>query len=235
MYTLNAFGQRVPMKPLRLRLLTDEEQKAADKAAADKKAADDKAEADRKAAEQQSLGFPAETPLEQMTSEQREAYWKHHARKHEDAVKARSDYDQLKKDSEELAKLKLEGASEQEKALALAREEARREGENIGAERYLGDAVKANFRVATGLKPDDVDKAFAHVDVKSFIAADGSIDQTALTEFASTFGTKEQGDGSRNPVREALSGQQRAGGTSGGGGSIAELQKAREEKLAGKQ
>ncbi|GIT80188.1 hypothetical protein LLS1_18570 [Leifsonia sp. LS1] len=220
MFRTNAFGQRINCLP-RLRFIDGEP---------DKGGGDDgnKGGGD--------LGFPADTPLTEMTVEQREAYWKQQARKHESTAKSRQDYDQLKADSEELAKLKKDGQTDQEKALEEAREEARREGENLGAERYLKDAVTARFGALTGKSQEDVDKAFAHIDVHSFVGQDGAIDNDALTEFASTFGTNDNGGGSSqqiDPVKAALE-RQRGGGTGGGdgSGSIQAIREAAREKLA---
>jgi hypothetical protein len=222
MFRTNAFGQRINCMP-RLRFIDGEPDKGGG-GDDDNKGGDD-------------LGFPANTPLTEMTVEQREAYWKHQARKHESTAKSRQDYDQLKADSEELAQLKKDGQTDQEKALEQAREEARREGENLGAERYLRDAVTARFGALTGKSVEDVDKAFAHIDVHSFIGQDGAIDNDALTEFASSFGTNGNGGGSSSqqidPVKAAL--ERQSGGGNGGGdgsGSIQALREAAREKLA---
>lgn len=205
------------------------EEIAAEKAAADKTAAD-KAAAD-KAALEASRGFPAETPIEQMTAEQQAAYWKFQARKHENEAKSRADYDQLKAASEELAQLKAANQTEQEKALNEARDEARRQGEVIGAERYLKDAVMGRFQALTGKSDDDVAKAFAHVDAHSFVDDQGDLDVDALTEFAGTFGAANTGTPA-DPVKAALE-RQRTGAAAGGSGSgsITEMRKARLEKL----
>jgi hypothetical protein len=221
MFRTNAFGQRIICMP-RLRFIEGEPDKGGAGGEEEKKGGED-------------LGFPANTPLTEMSVEQREAYWKHQARKHESTVKSRQDYDQFKADSEELAKLKKDGQTEQEKALEEAREEARRQGENLGAERYLKDAVTARFEALTGKSSEDVAKAFAHIDVHSFIGQDGAIDNDALTEFASTFGTSSGGSGSQqiDPVKAALE-RQRGGGTGGGdgSGSITAIREAAREKLA---
>lgn len=198
-----------------------EEKAAAEKAAADKLVAD-------KAADDAKNGFPSETAVDDMTPDQQVAYWKHQARKHEKASKSHADYDQLKQDAEELAKLKAANATDREKEV----EEARREGENLGAERYLKDAVKGHFRAATGKNPDEVDKAFEHIDAKSFVDAQGDVDVEKLEEFAKSFGGS--GDSNKNsqddPVKAAIE-RQRQGGGGSGSGSIEEIRKARLEKL----
>lgn len=217
MFRTNAFGQRITCMP-RLRFLETDD---ADKGGGGNEGGED-------------LGFPANTPLTEMTVEQREAYWKHQARKHEKTVKDRQDYDQLKAKAAELEQLRAAQQTDAEKELEQAREEARREGENLGAERYLKDAVTARFEALTGKSAEDVEKAFAHIDVHSFIGQDGAIDNDALTEFASTFGTNGNGGSQQtDPVRAALE-RQRGGGAGGGdgSGSIQAIREAAREKLA---
>lgn len=203
-------------------------EQAAAKAAADKAAAD-------KAAADAANGFPSDTPIEQMTADQQVAYWKHKARKHENENKSKADYDQLKADSDELAKLKLASASDQDKAVAEAAEKARREGEAIGADRYLKEAVKARFQALTGKSDEEVEAAFGHVDAGSFRDDKGEIDLEALKTFAAAFGTSQTTTTTTtDPVREAM--ERRGGGSGGtGSGSIAEMKEARKEKLAGKK
>jgi len=167
-----------------------------------------------------------------MTTDQQVAYWKFQARKHENEAKSRADYDDLKAKADELAQLKAANQTEQEKALEEAREAARREGENIGAERYLKDAVMGRFQALTGKSEEDVTKAFAHVDAHSFVNDKGDLDVDALKEFASTFGVASTQGTPADPVKAALE-RQRTGSAAGGSGSgsISEMRKARLEKL----
>src|SRR5215218_296038 len=50
-------------------------------------------------------GFPADTPVTEMTTEQQAAYWKHQSRKHEERARSREDYDDLKAKAAKLEKL----------------------------------------------------------------------------------------------------------------------------------
>lgn len=181
----------------------------------------------------QDLGFPADTAVAEMTSDQQIAYWKHHSRQHEARAKSRADYDQLKADSEELARLRAENQTEAERALAEAREEARREGENLGAARYLADAVKAKFQHLTGKSDEEVATAFAHVNAQSFTTDQGDIDSAALTAFAATFGaTAGPQTPPLDPIRAAMEQQQQNPGVTSGG-SIAEMARQRVAELQG--
>lgn len=204
--------------------------KTPEEIAAEQQAAADKAAAD-KAAQEAANGFPAETPLDQMTVEQREAYWKFQARKHEGTVKSRADYDDLKAKADELETLKAASATQAEKDL----EEARRQGENIGAGRYLKAAVEGRFQALTGKSDEEIATIFAHADAQSFTDDQGLIDTEKLKSYAATFGTKDaqQQQLPHDPVAAAIAAQRQAAG-GGNTGSIAEMQRQRVEELKSK-
>lgn len=178
------------------------------------------------------LGFPANTPWRDMTAEQQSAYWRHQSQGWEQRAKGRDDYDTIKAERDRLAAANL---TDEQRAAQEAIDEARRDGENTGAERYLSAAVRAHFQRLTGLDDEKTTTAFRHVRPESFTDQQGEIDTTALQEFASTFGT-DGGAGSGTPTDPILQQQQRqqqpgAGGTP----SIAEATRQREEELrAGK-
>lgn len=178
----NAFGQLVQSPRLRFAKDDPSDKTGGDK---DQKSKDDK---DDKSKSDDDLGFPKDTPIAEMTPAQEAAYWKFQSRKHELEAKSRKDYDQLKAEAEELRVLKAKNATEDEKAL----EQARQEGENIGAQRYLKDAVKGHFRALTGMSKDDVDDAFDHVDASSFVDKGGDVDVDAIEKFANTFGIRQE-------------------------------------------
>ena len=204
----NMLGEICTIRPFRLRYLTDEE----------------------KAANLTEHGFPAETKVEDMENDaQRAAYWRDQSKKQQKKTEG-IDLDKLKKDSEDLEKLRKANLDDQEKALEEARDEARREGENIGAGRYLTDAVKAKFQTLTGKTDEETETVFAHVDPKSFTDDSGAIDAVKLKAYADTFGTKSgSGNQSDDPVAAALARQRAAGG--GLGSSIAEKRKETRESL----
>jgi hypothetical protein len=83
------------------------EQAAAAQAAAAKAAAE-KAAAERAAAEAEEAqrGFPAGTPVDQMTTAQQAAYWKDQSKKQQKIADGRSDYDVLRAAADELAQRK---------------------------------------------------------------------------------------------------------------------------------
>jgi hypothetical protein len=177
----------------------------------------------------EELGFPDATPLTEMTAEQQTAYWKHKARKHEDLNKQRADYDDLKARAKRADELEQASQTEQEKALQQAREEARREGENLGASRYLADAIRADLRASTGKSNEDLAPVMGVIDTSKFVKDDGDIDSEKLAEFAATFGisTPQQ---STDPARAALA-RNRTTSTQKNVGSVNERRRQRAEEL----
>jgi hypothetical protein len=173
--------------------------------------------------------FPPDTRVADMTEAQKTEYWRHKARKHEKASKDRADYDAIK---QELDDLKAAGLTQEQKDRQAAIDEARLQGENIGAEKHLRTAVQSKFQFLTGKSDDDVAKAFERVDPKAFLDDKGEIDQAALKDFAELFGTNAGGNGNSttDPVRDAIE-RQRLGGGTGSAGSIKEMQKQRYEQL----
>lgn len=198
MFRTNAFGQRTYCQP-RLRFLEGEEGGEGGEATTE-------------------TGFPANTPLEQMNVEQQLAYWKHNARKHENTVKARSDYDQLKADAAELAQLKQANATAEEQAL----EEARRQGENIGAARYVKAAVRGEIRAtAPHLKVEQVDELLSIIDPSAVIRDDGEVDADKIGKIISSFAPADKQETPGDSYSETIKQTRHASGA----GSIAELKK----------
>lgn len=201
---------------------TPEEIAAEAAAKAAKDAAD--AAAAQKAAADAARGFPSDTAVDDMTPQQQAAYWRDQSKKQQKIAEDRKDYDDLKEKADKLAKIEADNATDQEKAL----EDARRQGENIGAERYLKDAVMGRFQALTGKTDDEVATTFAHVDPSSFTDDKGEIVAEKLKAFADTFGTPA-GSKQEDVVAAALARQRAAGG--GSGSSIQEKRKATRESM----
>lgn len=87
-------------------------------------------------------GFPESTPLAQMTAEQREAYWKHQARKHEQRARERADYDDLKAKAAKLDEIEAANKSELEKERE-ARQRAEEQAKTLAREKLRSDVAAA--------------------------------------------------------------------------------------------
>jgi len=93
-------------------------------------------------------GFPAGTPVADMTAEQQVAYWKDKARKHEERNRGYSDYDALKQKASEFDKLTEAQKSDLEKAQAEA-EKFRTE-----AQQLQGQMLRTTVAATKGLPAD---------------------------------------------------------------------------------
>lgn len=118
------------------------------------------------------LGFPAETPLAEMTAEQQAAYWKHKARKHESRAKGAEDYDQIKA---ELDQLKAERMSESEKAIEDAKKEARAEAASEFGPKMAG-AVLRTALASRGIEAEEIESKLSYVDFAKFLDNNGDVD-----------------------------------------------------------
>lgn len=129
-------------------------------------------------------GFPGGTPVEAMNPTQQAAYWRHHARKHEDRAK---ESDAWRKANEatvaEHARMVEANRTESEKALAAATATARAEGERAGRAETIPQLVAAEFRAATGLTAENVADLLAPLDKTYFLAQDGSVDTAKVTDY----------------------------------------------------
>lgn len=114
-------------------------------------------------------GYPDKTPVKDMPVDQQAAYWKHHARKHEERANAAADYDAVKAEN---ARLKAATQTDAEKAIDAAKEEGRAE---VRAE-TLPNLVKAEFRAvaANKIPQDRLADIVAPLDLTKFLSADGS-------------------------------------------------------------
>lgn len=135
-------------------------------------------------------GYPADTPLTDMSAEQREAYWKHYARTHEQTAKDRGDYDAVKAENERLRALTL---TTEQKAIEDAKTEGRQAGLAEASQKFGAQLVAAEFR---GLLGGRLNKADGTVDADrlaalvaglnpaAYLADDGSVKTDALKAWA---------------------------------------------------
>lgn len=135
-------------------------------------------------------GFPANTPLEQMTVEQREAYWKHHARKHEDRAKQFGDLTpaqlaELREKASRADALDEELASDKDKAVNEAKKAAKAEADAA----YQPRLVRTEFRAALkGRVPDEhleqrLTSITEPLDLSKFLNDAGDVDTAKVTAF----------------------------------------------------
>lgn len=137
-------------------------------------------------------GFPKDTPLEQMTTEQQLAYWKHHSRKWENRASERKDYDELKRENQ---RLKEQTQTEAEKAI----EDARKEGKSEADKEWAVKAARSEVRgmlSGRGLEGDELDDALTFVDFNQFLDDNGDVDSVKVQRYTDTVApqkTRQQG------------------------------------------
>jgi len=169
-------------------------------------------------------GFPANTPLEQMTAEQREAYWKHYARRNEDRVKAfgkltPEELTTLREKASQVDALTAASRSDMEKAVDEARQTTQREADA----KYLPLLAETAFRVAIGDRrpQNEVDDFIADLNLSRFLTDDGQVDTakvlSRVEQFAPATGNRRSpagptvfGLGAPTPQRPAPGEQGRA-------------------------
>jgi len=125
-------------------------------------------------------GYPDHTPLEQMNAEQREAYWRYQARKHESTIKAAGDLGELQRKAGEFDRITAEQASEIDKARATAREEGKAEGRTESQVLIAEYALRGSL---SHVAPDVRDTLLGRVNLQSFVGTDGRPDEQAIASF----------------------------------------------------
>jgi hypothetical protein len=152
----------------------------------------------------EEFAFPANTQLAEMNPAQQIEYWRHKARKHESAVKSRSDYDALKTKAEQYDRLEQASKTEHERALEEAKKVAREEGKAESAKENLPKLVRAKFEaVAAGrivdaegrLDTKRLDALLEPLDMSRFITDSGDVDTDKVLAFVETAAPKDDRNG----------------------------------------
>ena len=142
----------------------------------------DPQQADPQPAQQpaEDKGFPADTPLAEMSVEQREAYWKDKSRKHENRAKERIDPAEYQRVLEQLQQQQRADETEHEAALREAREAAAAEAVQGFHTQTAASMARMALR-AKGVQDDDEVKAFIEeTNFATFIGEGGTVDEERL-------------------------------------------------------
>lgn len=133
-----------------------------------------------------NLGFPADTPVKDMSIDQQAAYWKHYARQHEERAKPFKDLtpealQALRDKADQHDALERELMSDKDKAVATARDEATAETTAKFAEKL----VKAEFKSASAgrLDADRLNAILAPLDLTKFLDKSGDVDEAKVTAY----------------------------------------------------
>jgi hypothetical protein len=148
-------------------------------------------------------GFPAGTPVNEMTVDQQAAYWKHQSRNWENKAKSHNDYDQVKTELEQLRTAQM---SDADKAIADARAEAEKAG-RAAAQRELGSKiVDAHVQAAVTaerITKDQAETILEGLDRTKYLTETGDVDTDKLAAYlavvapAKKSGKADHGQGNR--------------------------------------
>lgn len=175
-------------------------------------------------------GYPTSTPLTEMTVEQREAYWRHQSKKHEQTWKSVIDRnltpEQVLEMQQRLDEVNRERMSDHEKQVADARREATAEATAQFAPRLARAAVEAALARA-GVPEDRIDNEIEWTDLSKFLTPKGDVDTGMVSQFAESRRAPKAAaddDGSSKKKFPDMGGGKR--------GPLHESAKARAEKVA---
>lgn len=142
---------------------------------------DDRSVSEKEPTGEEEDGYPKGTPTAEMTPEQREAYWKSLARKHEKQSKTlERERSVLQQERDELKKVT---ETEFDRQIREAREEAARETRT----EIQKSTVQAMYRMAlrnNGVKDEAIDSIVEEVNFSVFTTTDGEIDDERLVQSA---------------------------------------------------
>ena len=142
------------------------------------------------------LGYPANTPVAEMTAEQQAAYWRNQSQKHEGRYKnlvGDRSFDDVRADLDAYAEHQRSQQTPAEQAITAAREAGRAEAIAEANSKAATAIFRASLQ-AQGHSEDDVDQLVANFAVTNFVK-DGDVDTDALATFAKRFtpaGTAEE-------------------------------------------
>lgn len=138
-----------------------------------------------------ALGFPAKTPIAEMTDKQQSAYWRNESKKQQRIAESRADYDQNKADAEAYRAHKAEQQTPSEKAINDAKLEAKKE--------VAGDAAVQSLRAilsSRGKDDAELNDLLEFVSADRFVTTDGKVDHQKVTTYADKLApTGSQGGG----------------------------------------
>lgn len=148
-------------------------------------------------------GFPANTPLAEMTDAQRAAYWRAQSRKQQRLAESRRDRDELAERARLWDEHQRAQQSPAEQALEQAREQARAEA-RAEAAAQVTTAYLASGLEARGRSSEDVAALLEGVDPARFVGEDGQPDRARISAYVDRLAAPRQrvdtGGGRRGAV-----------------------------------
>jgi hypothetical protein len=157
-------------------------------------------------------GFPADTPVAEMTDKQQAAYWRYQSRKHEGQAKSSAaELADLRPKAKQYDDLAAASRTEHERALDEAKAQARAEADRDAALKIAA----AEMRVAAKGRIDDAKLAavLEPIDMSKFLADDNTVDTARVAAFVDGIAPAQQAGGAKSP--DMGQGRREAGTASG--------------------
>lgn len=169
-------------------------------------------------------GFPADTPLVEMTGEQREAYWKYQSRKHEDTKKSLEKVlgDLKPEDITRLQEIEgkyntlVESSSQEQTDHADALAQAKEQGAAEERKKFAPTLLDLEIRDLLGERydADRLKTLLPALNIDTFFNAEGEVDGDAVKGcFDTLFPAVSSGDSSNPPARKKHGGHGAGDGT----------------------
>lgn len=185
-------------------------------------------------------GFPDNTPLEDMTEEQRTAYWKYHSRKHEQTLRDLGDVEELKRNAQAWTDHEKNRDKNQESLdtqIAQARAEGKAEGRNEAMRESGLNTVKDLFKAKVGDRrtEEELDEFLEDVDLARFLKSDHTIDTDKIDSKVKLFAPIPEDKNPRPPHQQRRSTSTHQGHREGEGQTGVAAGKALFEEFSGKK
>jgi hypothetical protein len=174
-------------------------------------------------------GYPANTPVAEMTVAQQAAYWKHQSRRHEERAKPFKDVtpeqlSELREKAKRQDELEHELSSETEKQVTAARDTTAKEKDG----HYQPLLAETAFRVAIGDRKTDaeIDEFLAELNLGAFLT-EGKVNTAKVLaraqQFAPATGNQQQRKGPTVTGHGSNGNSGNDKNVKTGGGSVAEI------------
>lgn len=179
----------------------------------------------------EDLGFPANTPTEQMTPEQQAAYWRNQSKtqqKRAERFAALGDFDTVKKALDDAEASRQAALTDQQKAVEAAQSAAKAAGYEEARDKFARPAVAAILLARTKRADEKDEDASARVkgvvdalNVTAFLDENGVLDAAKVESFAQSLAPTDSNGGSGqqgDPLADVLRRQSTT--PIGSGGSV---------------
>lgn len=135
-------------------------------------------------------GYPADTPVADMTDAQQAAYWKYHSRKHENQLKELKG--QMNNDGNKGGD---KGGNQDAPDADAIREEVRKELQRENAVKLVKSEFKA--AIAGRMSDDDFKEVIEDLNLANYVKEDGEVDTERITKKAAILAPERSSTGTR--------------------------------------